>query len=714
MKTSRNRDHQLAGARQLPRRASLRTTLALLTLLACSKGAGNSDASAPKTNEILWDTWGVPHVYATDDAHAFKGYGYAQAQAHGNLLMKLYAESRGRSAEYWGEKSIATDRFVRTMGIPKRADEWYGKLPPDMKVNLDAFADGINQYAKEHPEAIPDSLKVVLPITPQDVLAHGQRVVNFLFMFFDQVELPPTLNNNAQPGSNMWAVSAKRSASGHPLLLGNPHLPWNDLYLFFEANVVTPGRNFYGVTLVGFPAPAIGFNDHVGWSHTVNTQDGVDVYKLVAKGKGYLLDGAEQPYTTRTELLTVKTAKGARVDTLTVKESVHGPVIELPGKGAVAIRVAGTDDPGLFEQWWKMGGAKSMAEFEGIARGMHVPYFNIMAASGDGHTYYFFGGKTPRRPGGSFERWSAPVAGDSSALVWKEYLSYDELPHLLDPASGWLQNANDPPWTVSWPLPFKPDSFAPYVAPRDMAFRPQRSATMQLSDSNITLDELVQFKHDTYMLLADRLLPELLTDARANGDADAKKAADVLEKWDRQANADSRGAVLFVQWAVAMYQATKGNPFAHPWRLDSAITTPSGIASASLAAKALGEAARQTVKAHGSLDVPYGDVYRLRFAGKDLPGNGGPGDPLGIFRVAYYAPDKDGKSHIVAGDTYYQAVEFSDPVKAKVLIAYGNASQPGSKHAGDQLELFARKEMREAWRTRGEVEKHVEGRVSIP
>ncbi len=389
-------------------------------------------------------------------------------------------------------------------------------------------------------------------------------------------------------------------------------------------------------------------------------------------------------------------------------------MIELPGKGAVAIRVAGTDDPGMFEQWWKMGGAKSMAEFEGIARGMHVPYFNIMAASGDGHTYYFFGGKTPRRPGGSFERWSAPVAGDSSALVWKEYLSYDELPHLLDPASGWLQNANDPPWTVSWPLPFKPDSFAPYVAPRDMAFRPQRSATMLLSDSNITLDELVQFKHDTHMLLADRLLPELLTDARANGDADAKKAADVLEKWDRQANADSRGAVLFVQWAVAMYQATKGNPFAHPWRLDSAITTPSGIASASLAAKALGEAARQTVKAHGSLDVPYGDVYRLRFAGKDLPGNGGPGDPLGIFRVAYYAPDKDGKSHIVAGDTYYQAVEFSDPVKAKVLIAYGNASQPGSKHAGDQLELFARKEMREAWRTRGEVEKHVEGRVSIP
>lgn len=682
---------------------------AVLLLAACSKTPG-----PPKQTEILWDTWGVPNIYAANDAQAFKAFGYAQAHAHGNLLMKLYAEGRGRSAEYWGEKSIATDRFVRTMGIPQRANEWYGKLSPAMKVSLDAFADGINQYVKEHPEAIPDSLRVVMPITPQDVLAHGQRVINFLFMFFDQAQLPPTLNNNVQPGSNMWAVSAKRSASGHPLLLGNPHLPWNDLYLFFEANINTPSRNFHGITLVGFPTPAIGFNDHVGWSHTVNTQDGVDVYKVVPKGKGYLLDGVETAFTTRTELLTVKTANGSRVDTLAVRETVQGPVVDAGAQGSFAIRVAGLDDPAMFEEWWKMGGAKSMSEFEGIAREMHIPFFNIMAASGDGHIYYFFGGKTPRRPGGSFERWGAPVAGDSSSLIWKEYLSYDELPHVTDPASGWLQNANDPPWTVTWPLAFKPDSFAPYVAPRHMGFRPQRSATMQMSDSSITFDELVQYKHSTHMLLADRVLPELIADARANGDADAKKAADVLEKWDRSANADSRGAVLFVKWAVAMYEATKGSPFAHPWRLDSATTTPNGLANAGIAAKSLGEAARQTVKAYGALDVPYGDVNRLRYGGKDLPGNGGAGDPLGIFRVAYYAPDKDGKSRIVAGDTYYQAVEFSNPVHAKVLIAYGNSSQPGSKHMGDQLEMFSRKEMRDVWRTRAEVEAHLESKVAIP
>ena len=685
----------------------------LLVGLLLSAGCASPGSRAPAT-EILWDTWGVPHIYAPTDAQAFKAFGYAQMEAHGNLLLKLYAEARGRSAEYWGEQHLPTDRFVRTMGIPARAARWYEALTPATRGNLDAFAAGINRYAAEHTDRIADSLKVVLPITPQDVVAHGQKIINFLFMMFDQVELPNGMNNDFRPGSNMWAIGSKRSASGHPLLLGNPHLAWFDLYLFFESHIVTPGRNFSGVTLVGMPTPAIGFNDHVGWSHTVNTQDGADVFKLVPAGSGYLLDGAERAYATHTERLSVRTSAGMRVDTLLVRETVHGPVFRDDSTGTFAVRVAGLDDPGAIEQWWQMGGARSMKEFESTVRQVHVPFFNIIAASADGHTYYFFGGKTPRRAGGDFASWSAPIRGDRSALVWTDYLSYDELPHITDPPSGWLQNANDPPWTVTWPLVFSPDSFASYLAPREMAFRPQRSALMQLADSSVTFDELVQYKHSTHLALADRILPALLLAARRLGDADARRAADVLEAWDRNADANSRGAVLFEAWAVQWFRTAKGSPFAHAWRLDSALTTPSGLASPAAAATALGEAARVTVRDHGALDVPYGDVNRLRLGGKDLPGNGGAGDPFGIFRVAYYAPGKDGTAHIVAGDTYYQVVEFADPVRAKVLIAYGNATQPGSKHVADQLDLFARKEMRDAWRARPDVEAHIESRVTIP
>ena len=260
--------------------------VALLGLAACAK-------SAPTTTEILWDKWGVPHIYAPTDAQAFKAFGYAQMEAHGNLILKLYAEARGRASEYWGEPNLKTDRFVRTMGIPVRAAQWYQAINLAYRANLDAFAAGINQYAAEHADRIADSMKVVLPVSAQDVLAHGEKIINFLFMLSGQVDVPETMNNNVRPGSNMWAISARRSASGNPLLLGNPHLGWYDLYLFFEAEQVTPDRNFYGVALVGFPTLAIGFNDYVGWSHTVNTQD-----------------GAEKPFATRTEVIKVKTPAG--------------------------------------------------------------------------------------------------------------------------------------------------------------------------------------------------------------------------------------------------------------------------------------------------------------------------------------------------------------------------------------------------------------------
>ncbi len=145
--------------------------LAPLALLLAACAAPEQRAAS--ATEILWDTWGVPHIYAPNDAQAFKAFGYSQMAAHGDLVLRLYGEARGRSAEYWGESHLTTDRFVRTMEIPARAEQWYMSLSPAIRADLDAFAEGVNLYAKEHPEALTDSLEVVLPVTPQDVVAHA-------------------------------------------------------------------------------------------------------------------------------------------------------------------------------------------------------------------------------------------------------------------------------------------------------------------------------------------------------------------------------------------------------------------------------------------------------------------------------------------------------------------------------------------------------------
>ena len=129
------------------------------------------------------------------------------------------------------------------------------------------------------------------------------------------------------------------------------------------------------------------------------------------------------------------------------------------------------------------------------------------------------------------------------------------------------------------------------------------------------------------------------------------------------------------------------------------------------AAAALETAAAKVEEDYGALDVAWGDVYRLQYAGKDLPANGGPGD-LGVFRVLEFDPDGE-LYRATYGDSYVAAIEFSDPIQARVLLSYGNASQPHSPHRGDQLELFANKQLRQAWRSRAETESNLESSETL-
>ncbi len=554
----------------------------------------------------------------------------------------------------------------------------------------------------------------VLPVDATDVLSHAARI--FFFFFVSESSEIEGLLSGRGPASNGWAIAPSRTAGGHALLLANPHLEWGGEQTFFEAHLQAPGiYDAYGATLVGFPTLAIAFNDHLGWTHTANTLDAGDLYELTFEGDGYRYDDEVLPFETRTETIQVRQANGTmREDTLEVRRSVHGPVVD--AGGPLAIRMAAIDDwssaAGVFEQFWDMGRATNLNEFEAAVRRLQIPFFTVIYADRDGHILNLFNGQVPVRPAGEFD-WSNPIPGDTSATLWTEIHPYDDLPRVLDPPGGWVQNSNSPPWYATVPPTLDPANFPPYMAPQYLTLREQRGIRMLEENPSLSLDRLVELKYSTRSELADRVLDDLLAAARQSGDASATAAADVLAEWDRQAEAASTGTLLFHYWI----QATGGegaNLFSTPWDPADPLATPGGLANLDRAVRDLTEAADQIQAQFGRLDVPWGEVARMRLGNVDVPANGCEGE-FGVFRVLWIEFDlRSGESNgprtANGGDSYVAAVEFGETVRAQVLMTYGNASQPGSPHIGDQLVLSANGEMRTAWRTREEIEANLEAR----
>src|SRR5262249_37035655 len=157
---------------------------------------------------------------------------------------------------------------------------------PQFQANLDAFAAGINDFARDNPDRMSDQAKSILPVNGVDILAHATRVM----YFFLNVTSGLTQVLPDGVGSNAWAIAPSRTEGGHALLLANPHLPWSNELTFYEAQISAPGYSAYGATLVGFPVLAIAFNDHLGWTHTVNTIDAGDLYELELEGDAYRFD----------------------------------------------------------------------------------------------------------------------------------------------------------------------------------------------------------------------------------------------------------------------------------------------------------------------------------------------------------------------------------------------------------------------------------------
>ncbi len=689
-------------------------------LAACQSApaqAPAAGAASATATEILWDRYGVPHIFAPDHGALFKAYGYAQMEAHAELLVRLYAQARGRAAEYYGPEYLASDKWVRTNGLPDTAKQWAKGQSADFAPLIESFAKGLNQWADEHRTELSASAQAVLPLTPEDVYAHGLRVIHYVW-----VVSPTRLENRLKRwedevhGSNEWAVAASRSASGKAWLMSNSHLQWGDVHTYFEVQLTAPGVTSYGAVWVGFPVLRQCFTEYVGWTQTTNNPAESDLYGIVEKDGGYVLDGQVKPFDTHTETLKIKQADGSlKEEPLTIRRTVHGPIVAERKGLPIAMRVAALDRPKMFEQFWRMGLAKNFQEWETAMRLQQLPIFNTAYADRDGHIAYVYNSTLWKHATGDYRFWQGVVPGDKSELIGTEIVPYDEIPKVADPSTGWVQNSNDMPWTSVYPMVLDSTKFAPgFAAPQGITQRAQRGIRiLSTLPEKISFEDIRKGKLDTHVETADQFVDEIVATAKARGTPAAKRAADVLATWDRQAEVDSVGMLVFYKFMTAAGPSFGDiGGFKVPTDDRRPLDTPRGFKDPARAMATLDEVATAIEKEYGTLAVKWGDVLRFRRGNTDVPGNGAPSS-LGAIRTINVGPFKDGKVEAISGDTFYGVIEFSTPQRGEVLLNYGNWSKKGSKHIDDQLPLASKKQLRPMWRDRKDIEANLESRKVV-
>jgi len=753
---------------------SARTARLLLAAVLCCAAAPAFfvplDADRPLADRVVIrrDTFGVPHIVGETEAAAAFGFGYAQAEDHAAEMARRFLAARGDAARHLGKDFLDADLAARRADNLAEARLAIGSLDRTFRDVLAGFADGYNLYVRQHRDTLPpwvieitgaDALALTHTDAPTD--AASASIVRALQQKYPEGARPPAeprISSNQlhvgsdggrvfpalrEPlarrrvegspgkgtvftdadGSNAIALSGRKTVSGVPMLLGNPHLRWQQLY--WEAHVKVPGRlDFYGSTLVGYPWLRAGFNDRLGYVQTNNNSDNRDIFALPldpARPDHYLFEGKPRPLQRVDVAVDVKRDDGTMtVERRTYWRSHLGPIVYRNSTTAFAYRSTVADAWRWFEGFWKLSHARSLKDYMRVMSTRFSPESNYTYADADGNILYLWNSRIPKRvqDGTSYE---LDVPGGTKKYVWKELHPTRDLPQLLNPPGGYIQNANNPPWYVTLRQPLDPARYPAYFERGELALRPQLALEMIEAREKFSVDDLKRLKYDTRLLLAERVKPALMEaiDAQAAPSQELAEARKVLETWDCRASAASRGAVLFQRfWDT--YRAEVRQPHAEPWDPKRPAQTPHGLADAGAALKHLAEAVTWTRATYGSADVAWGDANRYRFGDIDLPGEGA-SSQLGAFRVQVFDAPEDKSSGIRAAgwgpadrqlvggsDAWVLLVHFTRPLQAFSILAYGQTTDRSSPHSRDQIRIFANRDLRPIWFTDADVAAHTE------
>jgi acyl-homoserine-lactone acylase len=685
---------------------------------------------------LIRDTWGIPHVFGQTDADTVFGLLYAQAEDDFNRVELNYVNALGRLAEIEGEQALYRDLRMKLFIDPVDLRARYAQSEPWLRALMDAFADGLNFYLHTHPAVRP---KLLTRFEPWMALAFTEGSIGGdiesislknLAAFYGQTPAltradpaPDRAAPSEAQGSNGFALAPARTASGHALLLINPH---TSFYFRPELHAVSAeGLNAYGAATWGQFFVYQGFNDRLGWMHTSNGADVVDEYLETVvnapAGPAYRYGAETRPFIAKKIVLPYRAGPpGAPLAerVVTAYFSHHGPVIRTENGRWVAVKLMHDPVRALTQSYLRTK-ARTYAEFTRVMDLRTNTSNNTVYADADGNIAYFHGNFAPRRD--PKFNWKLPVDGSDPATEWQGLHPVAETIHLFNPASGWIQNTNNWPFSAAGPSSPRLADYPAYLWSNPENARGLNAVRVLSGRRDFTLDTLIAAAYDPTLVAFERLLPALFTAFDALPAADSRRPAlaapiAALRAWDHRATLASVPTTLAVLWAQSF------GPVIAEAKARELVVVDHLLARLTPAQQldALAQVVARLTRDFGTWQTPWGEINRFQRpsgelnpafddAAPSLPVALAPSDwgSLPAFGVSGQ-PQTTRRIYGNRGNSFVAVVEFGPRLRAKSVLAGGVSGDPASPHFNDQAALYAEGRFKDVWFYRADIEKNAE------
>jgi acyl-homoserine-lactone acylase len=712
-------------------RKSAAPALALLFLLTAAASPPELSRWRAEASHvtITRDDWGIAHVHGHTDADAVFGMIYAQAEDDFPRIEANYLTALGRTAEADGEKAIWQDLRARLYVSEPELRAFYAKSPAQMQALMNAWADGLNFFLATHPKVDPKVLKrfepwMALSFTEGSIGGDIERInLDNLKAFYSgkQVAFRPTPWIERQ-GSNGIAIAPGLSASGHALLLINPHTSW---YFRSELQMSSDeGLDAYGAATWGQFFIYQGFNPHAGWMHTSSGVDSVDEFAeaIERRGKGrcyrygYSCNAlGTQPVTVRYRLPNAKL--GTR--SFTTYFTHHGPIVAAKDGRWISFAMMNRPVEALQQSYLRTK-ATDLGSFMQIAQLKANSSNDTIFADDHGEIAYLHPQFVPRR-NDRFD-FTKPVDGSDPATDWGSLHSLSELPNVVSPPNGWVDNNNNAPWSAAGAFSPNPKNYPKYMDMDGENFRGVHALHLLSRSRGWTLEKLNAAAYDSYQPGFAALIPGLLQAYAQLPSSDPRYARfsapiAMLRTWDYRWSAQSVPQTLATLWGLKLKAALHA-PADEP--SNKVMMRLARDTSAEQKVQALDDALTDLQRDFGRWNVPWGEINRAQRISADI-GNPKFDDSAPSLPVAFADANFGSLASIRSkpkpgtkrwygdyGNSFVAVVEFGPRIRARAITAGGESGHPDSPHFNDQAQRYASGALRPVYFYADDLKGHAE------